>query len=97
MVEHDQIDVTLLEDLGELDQVLERAAQAVELGDDQLVAGPVGGQQRLIEPGAPRESLPDALSTKISSQPAASSASCRRARIRLSCYSAKAQTRVIEL
>jgi hypothetical protein len=55
LVTQHQIDVTLLEDLGELDQVLERAAQAVELGDDQLVAGPVGGQQRLIEPGAPRE------------------------------------------
>jgi hypothetical protein len=42
--------------LREFDQVLERAAEPVELGDHDLVAGAVGGEQRLVQLGAARES-----------------------------------------
>ena len=51
LVEHHQVDAAVAEGLGQLDQVLERAAESVELGDDELVAGAVSGQQCFVELG----------------------------------------------
>lgn len=71
LVEHHQDDAAVVERLGQLDQVLERSAEAVELSDDELIAD----SSALSSCG--REAiLPEALSMKISSQPAAVSASC---------------------
>jgi hypothetical protein len=49
LVEHDQVDPAGLKEFGELDQMLERAAETVELGDAELVAGAFGDQQRLVQ------------------------------------------------
>jgi hypothetical protein len=55
LVEHDEVDAAVLKELGELDQVIERAAKSVELGDDQLVASAVCRQQRLVQLRTARE------------------------------------------
>ena len=55
LVKHDEVDAAALEPLGELDQVLERAAESVEFGDHELVAGAVGCGERFVELGASRE------------------------------------------
>jgi hypothetical protein len=75
LVEHDQVDAAVLKPNRQLDEVLEGSAESVEFGDDELIAAAVGDQQRLVEFG-PAGSLPDALSMKICSHPAAESASC---------------------
>ncbi len=49
LVQHHEIDAAGVEEFGELDQVPERAAEAVELGDYELVADAVGAQQRLVQ------------------------------------------------
>ena len=41
MVEHDEVDTAILNELVKFDQVLERAAEAVELGDHQLIPAAV--------------------------------------------------------
>jgi hypothetical protein len=51
LIKHDQVDAALLQLGGQVDEVLERAAEPVELGDDELIAAAVGDQQRLIEFG----------------------------------------------
>jgi hypothetical protein len=55
LIKHDQVDTAGLEDLGELDQVLERPAKPVEFGHHELIADPVHRQQRPIEFRALRE------------------------------------------
>jgi len=55
LVEHDEIHAAALEQLGELDQVLQRATEPIELGHHQLVARPVLAQQRLFELGPSRQ------------------------------------------
>ncbi len=49
LIEHDEIDAALLEMPGELDQMLQRAAEAIELGDDELIAGSIGGQESVLQ------------------------------------------------
>jgi hypothetical protein len=75
LVEHDQVDATLVQPGRQLDEMFEGAAEPVEFGDDELVATAAGDQQRLVEFGSAGE-FADALSMKICSQPAAVSASC---------------------
>jgi hypothetical protein len=48
LVQHHEIYVAALQELGELDEVLQGSSEPVELGDDQLVAGAVGDQERLV-------------------------------------------------
>jgi len=55
LVEHHQVDAAGLQVGGQFEEVLERTAEPVEFGDDELVAGPVRGQQCLAELGAARE------------------------------------------
>ncbi len=50
LVEDDQVDTAALKILGQLDEVLEGTPEPVELGDDQLVAGP-GDEEGLVEFG----------------------------------------------
>jgi hypothetical protein len=48
LVEHQQVDAPGLKLVGKSDQMLERAPEAVQLGDDQLVALP-GHEQGLVQ------------------------------------------------
>jgi hypothetical protein len=50
LIQHHQIHTTGLQILGQLDQMLQRSTEPVELGHHQLVTPP-RNQQRLIEPG----------------------------------------------
>lgn len=49
LIEHDEVNAALLEMLGELDQMLQRAPEAIKLGDDELIAGAVGGQESVLQ------------------------------------------------
>ena len=49
LIEDDEVHATRLQLRRERDQVLEGAAEAVELGDDELVAGARRDQQRLVQ------------------------------------------------
>ena len=51
LVEHDQVDLALLKVLRQGDQVLQGAAEPIQLRDHQLITGPAGRQQRLVQPG----------------------------------------------
>lgn len=51
LVQDDQVHTAVLERLGQLDHVLEGAAELVELGNYQLALGSVGYQQRLAQLG----------------------------------------------
>jgi hypothetical protein len=48
LVEHDQVDVSLLQFAGELDQMLQGAAEPIQLRHHDLIASAVGGQQRFL-------------------------------------------------
>lgn len=73
LVQDDEVDVALLEFVGQVDDVLEGLAQAGGFGDDQLIVGSVRAL-RETSPGR-RTSLPLASAMKTRSQPAAVSAS----------------------
>jgi hypothetical protein len=77
LVEHDEIHAAVLEQLGELDQVLERATEPIELGDYQLVAGPVRAQQRLVELGPSRQ-----LSRRLVDEDLVATDGCQRVALR---------------
>jgi hypothetical protein len=47
-----QVGAALLQANRQLDEILERAAEPVEIGDHQLVAAAEGDQQRLVQFGA---------------------------------------------
>ena len=49
MVEDDQVDAAAFQVAGQLEEVFEGAAKAVELGDHELVAGSVGREQGLVQ------------------------------------------------
>jgi hypothetical protein len=49
LVEYDQIHSPGLQELGDLNQMLERAAETVKLRDDELVAGALCDEQRLVQ------------------------------------------------
>jgi hypothetical protein len=51
LVEHDQVDFVLLQVLGQGDQVLRGPAEPIQLRDHQLITGPTGRQQCLVQPG----------------------------------------------
>src|SRR5450755_3823464 len=49
LVEYDQIHSPGLQELGDLNQMLERAPETVKLRDDELVAGALCDEQRLVQ------------------------------------------------
>jgi hypothetical protein len=49
LVEHDEVDLALLQLPGELDQMLQRAAEPIELRHHELIASAVRRQQRLLQ------------------------------------------------
>lgn len=69
LVEDHQVDAFGLQIVGQGDQVLERSAETVELGDDQMVELPCD-EQRLVEPRAPEQLAAGGVEC-ISVQPAA--------------------------
>ncbi len=50
LVQHDEVDPVELHLSGQLDQVLQRSAEPVKLGDDELVAVPCSAQS-VVQPG----------------------------------------------
>ena len=55
LVEHDKVDLSILQLTGELDQMLKRAAKPIKLRHHELIARAVGGQQRLLQLRATRK------------------------------------------
>jgi hypothetical protein len=64
LVEHDEVDAAGLELLGDLNQVLERAAEPVELGDDESWSPCRLAAAKAFSSSGRRASLPEALSMK---------------------------------
>ncbi len=75
LVEDDQVDTAVLKVLGQLEEVFQGAAGPVEFV--MTIWSPVRfADSRALSSSGRRASVPDASSRKISSQPAAVSASC---------------------